>query len=56
MTRGEFLSIQRDWHLSMALKKKQSRDTTGVTMHLNVARSLQMRLQNMTIAELRSAM
>ena len=56
MTKGEFLCIQRDWHLSMALKKKQSRDTTGVAMHLNIARGLQMKLGNMTIAELRSAM
>ena len=56
MTKGEFLSIQRDWHLSMALKKKQSRDTTGVAMHLNIARGLQMKLGKMTIAELRSAM
>ena len=56
MTRGEFLCIQRDWHLSMALKKKQSRDTTGVAMHLNIARGLRMKLGNMTIAELRSAM
>lgn len=56
MTRGEFLSVRRDWHLSMALKKKQSRDTTGVAMHLNIARAIQMKLGNMTIAELRSAM
>ena len=52
MTRGEFLCMARDWHLSMALKKKQSRDITG----LNIARGLQMKLGNMTIAELRSAM
>ena len=56
MTKGEFLSNQRDLHLSMALKKKQSRDITGVTMHLNIARGLQIKLGNMTIAELRSAM
>ena len=54
MTRGEYLIMQRDRQKNMAIQAYRKKDYSGARMHNNIAEGYQLKLEKLTIAELRA--